>query len=172
MGRTLNSLYRERRTMKNIALLSLLTLAILQPLAEAQRGQALICRGCEAARLRGREDPRCRACSGLPGREALNATASFGKGDPNTITVTNNLRTLSINVVITLVGDGCAKLYINGIVAGKTATRIVGAACTPTKVVATIVSNNAGCKENVGGTTRSYTVGPNPGTKGCDIAAQ
>merc|ERR1712218_16770 len=29
---------RERRTMKNIALLSLLTLAILQPLAEAQRG--------------------------------------------------------------------------------------------------------------------------------------
>jgi len=38
MGRTLKSLYRERRTMKNIALLSLLTLAILQPLAEAQRG--------------------------------------------------------------------------------------------------------------------------------------
>merc|ERR1712173_86178 len=38
MGRTLNSLYRERRTMKKIALLSLLTLAILQPLAEAQRG--------------------------------------------------------------------------------------------------------------------------------------
>merc|ERR1711953_1437791 len=35
MGRTLNSLYRERRTMKNIALLSVLTLAILQPLAEA-----------------------------------------------------------------------------------------------------------------------------------------
>ena len=39
--RTLNSLYRERRTMKNIALLSLLTLAILQPLAEAQRGKNL-----------------------------------------------------------------------------------------------------------------------------------
>merc|ERR1711902_17454 len=38
MGRTLKSLCRERRTMKNIALLSLLTLAILQPLAEAQRG--------------------------------------------------------------------------------------------------------------------------------------
>merc|ERR1711992_378290 len=38
MGRTLKSLYRERRTMKNIALLSLFTLAILQPLAEAQRG--------------------------------------------------------------------------------------------------------------------------------------
>merc|ERR1712048_830362 len=37
MGRTLKSLYRERRTMKNIVLLSLLTLAILQPLAEAQR---------------------------------------------------------------------------------------------------------------------------------------
>merc|ERR1711953_937006 len=35
MGRTLNSLYTERRTMKNIALLSVLTLAILQPLAEA-----------------------------------------------------------------------------------------------------------------------------------------
>merc|ERR1712102_63217 len=35
MGRTLNSLNTERRTMKNIALLSLLTLAILQPLAEA-----------------------------------------------------------------------------------------------------------------------------------------
>merc|ERR1711953_725772 len=35
MGRTLNSLYTERRTMKNIALLSILTLAILQPLAEA-----------------------------------------------------------------------------------------------------------------------------------------
>merc|ERR1711874_90990 len=32
---TLNSLYTERRTMKNIALLSVLTLAILQPLAEA-----------------------------------------------------------------------------------------------------------------------------------------
>jgi len=89
MGRTLKSLYRERRTMKNIALLSLLTLAILQPLAEAQRGQALICRGCEAARLRGREDPRCRACSGLPGREAgvlsvgkdsASASAIFGKG--------------------------------------------------------------------------------------------
>merc|ERR1711953_1121948 len=37
MGRTLISLYRERRAMKNIALLSLLTLAILQPLAEAQK---------------------------------------------------------------------------------------------------------------------------------------
>merc|ERR1712018_628303 len=35
MGRTLTSLYRERITMKNIALLSVLTLAILQPLAEA-----------------------------------------------------------------------------------------------------------------------------------------
>merc|ERR1711953_405364 len=35
MGRTLNSLYTERITMKNIALLSILTLAILQPLAEA-----------------------------------------------------------------------------------------------------------------------------------------
>jgi len=33
----LKSLYRERRTMKKIALLSLFTLAILQPLAEAQR---------------------------------------------------------------------------------------------------------------------------------------
>merc|ERR1712062_597325 len=35
MGRTLTSLYTERITMKNIALLSVLTLAILQPLAEA-----------------------------------------------------------------------------------------------------------------------------------------
>merc|ERR1712154_689145 len=158
MGRTLNSLYRERRTMKNIALLSLLTLAILQPLAEAQRGQA----------------PRCRACSGLPGREALNATASFGKADPDAVTlsVTNGLKTLSINVVITLVGPGRASLPIDGIAAGTTATKIVGAACTPSKVVATIVSNNAGCKKNVGGTTRSYTVKPDPGTKGCDIAAK
>jgi len=41
MGRTLISLYRERRAMKNIALLSLLTLAILQPLAEAQKGKKL-----------------------------------------------------------------------------------------------------------------------------------
>merc|ERR1712062_338081 len=35
MGRTLTSLYTERITMKNIFLLSILTLAILQPLAEA-----------------------------------------------------------------------------------------------------------------------------------------
>merc|ERR1712244_193721 len=35
MGRTLKSLYRESQTMKNIFLLSILTLAILQPLAEA-----------------------------------------------------------------------------------------------------------------------------------------
>merc|ERR1711874_305408 len=35
MGRTLKSLYRESLTMKNIFLLSILTLAILQPLAEA-----------------------------------------------------------------------------------------------------------------------------------------
>merc|ERR1711944_92061 len=35
MGRTLTSLYTERITMKNIALLSMVTLAILQPLAEA-----------------------------------------------------------------------------------------------------------------------------------------
>jgi len=41
--RTLNSLYRERRTMKNIALLSLLTLAILQPLAEAQKEETRRC---------------------------------------------------------------------------------------------------------------------------------
>jgi len=37
MGRTLTSLYTERITMKNIFLLSILTLAILQPLAEAQK---------------------------------------------------------------------------------------------------------------------------------------
>merc|ERR1711944_235380 len=35
MGRTLTSLYTERITMKNIALLSMVTLTILQPLAEA-----------------------------------------------------------------------------------------------------------------------------------------
>merc|ERR1712193_94643 len=35
MGRTLTSLYTERITMKNIFLLSVLTLTILQPLAEA-----------------------------------------------------------------------------------------------------------------------------------------
>merc|ERR1712018_998123 len=87
MGRTLNSLYRERRTMKNIALLSLLTLAFLQPLAEAQRGLlgrfALRCRGCSGLSgvedhrvvssvdsAYGREALRCRGCPGLPGREA------------------------------------------------------------------------------------------------------
>merc|ERR1712048_989096 len=64
MGRTLNSLYRDRRTMKNIALLSLLTLAILQPLAEAQRG------------LRGREALRCRGCPGLSGQVNSSLTIS------------------------------------------------------------------------------------------------
>merc|ERR1712125_20543 len=149
MGRTLNSLYRERRTMKNIALLSLLTLAILQPLAEAQRGllgrQALRCRGCEAARLRGREDPKCVGCPGLPGvedqrvvssvdsaygREALNASASFGKGGTS-IAVTNTLRqnndkqTLDCVLVLdparcsrqeltfTRIGNGLTETYID-----------------------------------------------------------
>merc|ERR1712154_122317 len=150
--RTLKSLYRERRTMKNIALL---TLAILQPLAEAQRDQRVVS-----------------SVDSAYGREALNASAIFGKADPNTISVTNNLRKFSINVTINLAGKDCARASIKFIAAGTTATIPVGAACTPFKVVATNVSNNESCKKNVGGKTRSYTVGPNPGTKGCDIAAQ
>merc|ERR1712241_1372989 len=83
MGRTLNSLYRERRTMKNIALLSLLTLAILQPLAEAQRGLLgrLALRSRGSSGLTGVEDQRVvSSVDSAYGREALNATASFGKG--------------------------------------------------------------------------------------------
>merc|ERR1712061_560098 len=64
MGRTLKSLYRERRTMKKIALLSLLTLAILQPLAEAQRGVP----GVPQTRLRDLlENLRAEADGGVPG---------------------------------------------------------------------------------------------------------
>merc|ERR1719310_2612157 len=100
--------------MKNIALLSLLTLAILQPLAEAQRGQALICRACE----------------GLPGREALNATASFGKGGTsiavtNTLSQNNDKQTLDCVLVLdparcsrqeltfTRIGNGLTETYID-----------------------------------------------------------
>merc|ERR1712241_1378677 len=175
MGRTLNSLYRERRTMKNIALLSLLTLAILQPLAEAQRGLLgrLALRSRGSSGLTGVEDQRVvSSVDSAYGREALNASAIFGKADPNTITVTNNLRKFSINVTINLAGLNCASASIKFIAAGTNVTIPVGAACAPFKVVATIVSNDESCKKNVGGTTRSYTVKPNPGTVGCEIAAQ
>merc|ERR1712154_596185 len=110
MGRTLNSLDRERRTMKNIALLSLLTLAILQPLAEAQRG------------LLGRLALRCRGCSGLPGREAGvwsvgkdydSASAIFGKGlSAGYCSFTVGDDTLRTSYKFTKIGKTTVKLYL------------------------------------------------------------
>merc|ERR1719436_105430 len=90
--------------------------------------------------------------------------------DPVILSITNLLN-LDINFCINLVGGGCAPICVDGIQAGQTRNVIVGAACRPTEVTATIVSNGEECSEFVGGNTRSYTVTPESGTAGCKIIA-